>query len=512
MPDLSHRPSRYATVVVAIFAFGIAGYANADVSIGGNAALTKEQRANASLRAERAALQVKLDAASGPTCASYPDLVAALAAFDAVPPARTGWDGDKDGVACEQLKSAAAVAAAAPAPAPAPAPGGAASTQTCAAFATQEVAQKAFDASPSAHAGWDGDKDGVACEQLKPTAVAAAPSKAISTPNGSRTAPRSETPPVTAAPITAFTKAEIVGSTHHFGLYTATNEEYKGLEATLARDTTIHGYFQGFDTDFLPAAVKSAWQGGEIPLLTWESRPLNSVADETPYSLANIANGSWDAYLTKYARDITATGLPLIIRFDHEMNGTWYRWSESNADFGNAPGSYIAAWQHVHDIFEANGANQYAIWNWSPNRVDNSSGWKTLDSFYPGDAYVDWVGMTGYLRAASDTPTFSSVYSKSLTALRAVAPNKPILLSEMGATETGGHKLGLVQDFFANIATNPDVIGFVWFHYAISKKGATNDWRISSTTAVTEAVRAGLYSSEFGREQGRTPYLVPAAP
>ena len=194
------------------------------------------------------------------------------------------------------------------------------------------------------------------------------------------------------------------------------------------------------------------------------------------------------------------------------MNGTWYRWSESNADFGNAPGSYIAAWQHVHDIFEANGANQYAIWNWSPNRVDNSSGWKTLDSFYPGDAYVDWVGMTGYLRAASDTPTFSSVYSKSLTALRAVAPNKPILLSEMGATETGGHKLGFVQDFFANIATNPDVIGFVWFNYAISEKGATNDWRISSTTAVTEAVRAGLYSSEFGREQGRTPYLVPAAP
>lgn len=245
-------------------------------------------------------------------------------------------------------------------------------------------------------------------------------------------------------------------------------------------------------------------------MLTWESRPLNATADETPYSLANINNGSWDAYLTQYAKDITATGLPLVIRFDHEMNGTWYRWSEANPDANNAKGSYVAAWKHIHDIFQANGANDYAIWDWSPNRVNNSSNWPSIDNFYPGDAYVDWVGITGYLRYATDTPTFDGIYGKSLAALRSVAPGKPIILSEVGATENGGHKVAFVNDFFANIGKNPDIVGFVWFNYSVTDKGVTNDWRINSTVPVTDAFRTGLYSSGFGREHGKTPVLVPA--
>lgn len=512
MPDLSHRPSRYATVAVAVVALAFAGYAQADVRFGPDTALTQAEKDKAALEAKVASLESKVASASGPSCATFPNQEAAQAVFVVNPSSHPTWDGDKDGIACEQLKPAATVVAATTDP------------KTCAAYGTQEEAQKVFDAEPGAHPDWDGDGDGKACEQLKPAAAPAPTAKkspstsatttpsapAGSAPSGSTTLPQSETPPVTAAPITAFTKAEIVGSSHHFGLYDATTEEYDGIEKTLARDTTIHGYFQGFDTNFRPERVTSSWQRGEIPMLTWESRPLNDTADQSAYSLAKIADGSWDAYLTQYAQDITATGLPLIIRFDHEMNGTWYRWSEGNPDYGNAPGSYIAAWKHIHDIFEANGANQYAIWDWAPNRVNNTSGWMTIDNFYPGDDYVDWVGITGYLRSSRDVPTFSAVFDKSLAALRSVAPGKPILLSEVGATENGGHKVAYVNDFFANIGNNPDIVGFMWFNYAISEKGATNDWRITSTTAVTDAFRAGLYSSGFGRDAGKTPALVPA--
>jgi len=513
VPDLSHRPSRYATVAVVVVALGLAGYAQADVSVGGKSALQTAQRENAALRTQQAALETKLSAATSPSCADYPDQEAAQAVFDAHPADHAKWDGDHDGIACEQLKSAAVVAAA---------PG---ATQTCAAFGTQEDAQKVFDANPAAHPEWDGDGDKKACEQLKsaappvvrvaakaakPAAAPADPAPETTTPSGTVTIPTSEVPPVTPTPITAFTKAEIVGSTHHFGLYAATTEEYDNVEATMAKDTTIHGYFQGFDTDFRPERVQSSWQRGEIPMLTWESRPLNVSSDETPYSLANIVNGSWDAYLTKYAKDITALNLPLVIRFDHEMNGTWYRWSEGNSSFGNAPGSYIAAWRHIHDIFEANGANSLVIWDWAPNRVNPLDHWMPISDFYPGADYVDWVGMSGYLRKKSDTPTWQAVFGVTLDLLRETAPGKPILLSETGATETGGHKLAYIQDFFANLPLNTDVIGFMWFNYAVSEKGATNDWRITSTTAVTNAFREGLYATGFGRDRGKVPALVPA--
>jgi len=118
--------------------------------------------------------------------------------------------------------------------------------------------------------------------------------------------------------------------------------------------------------------------------------------------------------------------------------------------------------------------------------------------------------MSGYLRKKSDTPTWQAVFGVTLDLLRETAPGKPILLSETGATETGGHKLAYIQDFFANLPLNTDVIGFMWFNYAVSEKGATNDWRITSTTAVTNAFREGLYATGFGRDRGKVPALVPA--
>ena len=42
---------------------------------------------------------------------------------------------------------------------------------------------------------------------------------------------------------------------------------------------------------------------------------------------------------------------------------------------GNSPGDYVKMWRHVHDIFEAEGANQYVIWVWAPNIVNNLPAW-----------------------------------------------------------------------------------------------------------------------------------------
>ena len=304
-------------------------------------------------------------------------------------------------------------------------------------------------------------------------------------------------------------KAEIVASGHHFGIATATTEEFDQLEFSLARDATMRGFYKGWDTPFDAARVLASWQRGEVPVMTWESRPLATADDPTDYSLRRIANGDFDGYLTTFAHDITTLGLPFVLRFDHEMNGNWYRWAEPDPHYDNAKGDYVAAWRHVHDLFEAAGANRLVVWTWSPNRVDNLSRLPSIDNYYPGRDYVDWVGMTGYYRPGDGAATFDATYDKTLAELRRVAPDVPILLAEVGATETGGKKVGFVQSFFPGLAANPDLVGFIWFNYAVSQNAKTNDWRLNSTADVFDAFSTGLAASTYGRERGKRAVLVP---
>jgi hypothetical protein len=288
---------------------------------------------------------------------------------------------------------------------------------------------------------------------------------------------------------------------------TATTEEFDALEYSLDRDATMRGYYKGFDTPFDANRVLTSWQRGEVPVMTWESRALAQPGDTTEYPLAQIASGQFDGYLSAYAGAIRALGLPVVIRFDHEMNGDWYRWSESNPAFRNQRGDYIRAWRHIHDVFAAAGANDLVVWLWSPNRIGTCC--PGIEDYYPGAAFVDWVGMTGYYRPSNREPSFAATYDATLDELRRVAPGVPIVLSEVGATEDHGDKVEFVRSFFDGLRTTPDLAGFIWFNYAVSENGHTNDWRLNSTADVFGAFKGALGGSAFGRPRGAPAVLVP---
>jgi len=344
------------------------------------------------------------------------------------------------------------------------------------------------------------------------------------------------TPAEPTAP-TAPSKAQLLDpAARYFGMYTEQAPfnwaTFDDAAQSVGREQTMVGYFGGWDEGYRANAVTRAWQRGMLPFLTWESRPIgskNDVVDEPAYSLPNIIAGDFDAYLTQYARDVAATGLPLAIRLDHEMNGTWYPWAEQTGSGGsingNGVGDYVAMWQHVHDIFEANGANQYVIWVWSPNIINNLSAshqsTEFLQALYPGDAYVDWVGVSGYQRPpykADNDATFSYTYDRTLDQLRAIT-DKKILLSEVGASEVGGTKPAWVRSFFQGFdpGRNDDVIGFAWFNLAVTTyvdgQLATNDWRVDSRATSLEAFRTGITdpARRFGGELLAPPATTTAA-
>ena len=244
-------------------------------------------------------------------------------------------------------------------------------------------------------------------------------------------------------------------------------------------------------------------------MITWQSKPTFDTTpsqSDSAYSLSDIINGNYDAYLQSFAQSVVSVGLPVVIRLDQEMNGTWFPWSEGVN--GNRTGQFAQMWQHVWSIFQTAGANADVIWLWAPNRVDNLSHAPALSELYPGDSYVNWVGIDAYWRYTTEAPTFAAVFSRSIAALSAVT-TEPIYIAETAGIEsdpTSGadvstEKVQFTSNLFAGIEANPQIIGFSWFdNVATSSEDnvpITNDWRVDSDPANLVAFRAALVAGPF---------------
>lgn len=129
-----------------------------------------------------------------------------------------------------------------------------------------------------------------------------------------------------------------------------------------------------------------------------------------------------DEYIRKWAKDAKEAGFPVFLRFAGEMNGDWVAW-------GKDPKSYVEKFRLVHDIMAELAPNVAMVW--SPNDVP----WQDMDKYYPGDEYVDWVGVSSYMMPDNAQGTELSNWNLSqLDKLSLVyeeyGDRKPIMLSE----------------------------------------------------------------------------------
>jgi beta-mannanase len=182
------------------------------------------------------------------------------------------------------------------------------------------------------------------------------------------------------------------------------------------------------------------------------------------------------------------------------MNGNWFPWSE--AVNGNQSGEFVTAWRHVHDIFTAVGANN-VTWVWCPN-VDPDNLFLDLASQYPGDAYVDWTGLDGYnwgLNPAKPDRwrNFNELYSATYQRIvDTIAPDKPMLIGEMGSTELGGSKAQWIEEALTAIPTYYSQIrGMLWFDTFDDGM----DWPIETSASATSAFAAGIQNPAYASNQ-----------
>lgn len=141
---------------------------------------------------------------------------------------------------------------------------------------------------------------------------------------------------------------------------------------------------------------------------------------EPTYGLGSVTDGP---YIRKWARDAHSLRAPIFVRWASEMNLSEFIWS------GNTT-LYIQKWRMLYNIFKEEAPNIVMVWapNWSPTA--------TIDSYYPGDEYVDWVGVDMYMGlgvGTTDTRDPRSKISYVYDKYSAAPHNKPIMFPEWAA-------------------------------------------------------------------------------
>ncbi len=198
-----------------------------------------------------------------------------------------------------------------------------------------------------------------------------------------------------------------------------------------------------------------------------------------------INNGSADRNIASVARKLKGMKRPILLRWGWEMNGNWFEWDGSHN--GNSPASYVKAWRRIHRIFGENGADNIA-WVWSPNwNSSPSSAWNRVQAYYPGDEYVDWVGISGYNFYGESPRTLFNPITK------AYGGRKPIILSETAAVQG---RAAWIKQLSAWVKDTPSVGAVVWFDTDV-QHDSDHNFRPDVDPASLAAYRAMARSARF---------------
>ena len=289
--------------------------------------------------------------------------------------------------------------------------------------------------------------------------------------------------------------AAAVGSGHTIatGVYVYSADHPERLDRyreQVGRPPAIVGSYEPWPLNPFPRdELDRVWAGGAVPLVTWEPWTYK----KRPISLRSIEAGHYDRYIHKAARFAAEWGRPLFLRFAHEMNGDWYPWGRDRE--GNSPRLYRQAWRRLVRIFRTEDADNVR-WVWTPN-VNNGS--YPFGEYFPGDEWVDWVGLDGFNWGRDgDWRSFTEIFGSSYEALGRLS-RRPIMVAEIGSSQSGGDKAEwLTSALRREIPAFERLRAVVWF----SEEFDGVDVRVDSSPEALSAFRAGMSLPIYGGTRG----------
>lgn len=205
-------------------------------------------------------------------------------------------------------------------------------------------------------------------------------------------------------------------------------------------------------------------------------------------TLASAAAGSYDSYYVQAAKKLVA-GLsgsdPIYIRTGEEFNGTWFPWAANGHE-----AEFISAFHHFVDAFRSVSDRFKFEWNVAvgDNGMDPTKA-------YPGDAYVDIIGMDFYYNSAWDGANADPLAAFNNMVTRkwglqwledyAAAHGKPTAYAEWGVV---GDKMGAYIEKAAEWFNAHDPLyNNYWNSNASTKAMLSNEQYASTAVSYREA-------------------------
>lgn len=186
--------------------------------------------------------------------------------------------------------------------------------------------------------------------------------------------------------------------------------------------------------------ARTEWANGTLPELTWHMcRPdvatCNFEGGANPVKGSRLSASEWQQIVTNgttlnntlknrleqtvpYFLQLQAAGIPVMFRPYHEMNEGWAWWGGAGGANGSA-----RLYQITRDYLQSRGLNNI-VWVWALKDV-GGNGPAQAASYYPGNNYVDVVGLDVWVSKFPSTAWYQ--------AMQNIAGTKPMALAEVGA-------------------------------------------------------------------------------
>lgn len=318
------------------------------------------------------------------------------------------------------------------------------------------------------------------------------------------------------------------------GIYHAANAGFGGSEdhvdrrrirrfERLAGRRIAWAYFSNNWTggvNFPGRQVAAAEAAGRLPFIRIEPRSgFRPGGPDRRYTMQSILDGAWDAPrrgsqgLFDWCRRAAAVGGPLLVEFGTEVNGSWFpwngRWNGAGATSGygdpllaDGPERFRDAFRHVVDVCRLAGADDITWFFHVDVGGSPAAAWNRVAAYYPGDAYVDWIGISDYgsLSPRDRWRDFGRRYDRVRAEIAALG-DKPVAVLETGVLEDRdrrGRKAAWTRRTLRAIRTRYPEIGAVsWWNERYRERGDVIDLRINSSRSALRAYRRGVAPSAF---------------
>jgi hypothetical protein len=270
---------------------------------------------------------------------------------------------------------------------------------------------------------------------------------------------------------------------------------YDSLEADLGRKFALAREYRRIDQSFANSRMQTLVNTGHSVVVSVRSRTASGAV---PYSA--VTAGHYDGEFVTGLGQLNSLATPAYFIFQHEADSTDAKSSCSQPTDSVCGPEFVAAWRHIYNLAQSHGYTKL-VFMWTVTSYGFSSQTNVRNnSYWPGSAYTDWVGVDAYNGGCEGTwyGTFAEMVQKSVEWTRANAPGKPMMLPEWGATE--GSTADAKAAFFRAVPdalaqpSNSIIKAISYWHQAES--GC--DFRITSSQASYDAFRNIGHDSAVG--------------